>query len=112
MDNDVIIFDEGDVNANKGMAIVMMIIPILFFLPLVVDSMKQSAYLKFYSNQVLLFIIAYFAIGLVNIIPILGQIVFAVGAIALFVFWIIVLVAVCKGEGKKYPIFGNIEIIK
>ena len=31
-------FDQNDVNTNKGLAIGMAIVPVLFFLPLVMDD--------------------------------------------------------------------------
>lgn len=112
MSENEIIFDQEDVATNKWVPIVMFLIPILFFLPLVMEDKKNSAYCKFYSNQVLLYMIFSFAIGLVNIIPLLGQIIYAIAGIVMFIFWIIVLVGACQGKAKKFPIFGGIEIIK
>lgn len=107
-------FDQSDVEQNKSMvllsAILQIFIPILFFLPLV--CCKDSPYGKFYANQGLLLMLLYLGLTLVNIIPILGQIVCIVGAIAAFVFEIMNAVNASKGVRKGIPILGNIELIK
>lgn len=106
-------FDQSDVEQNKSMvllsAILQIFIPILFFLPLV--CCKDSQYGKFYANQGLLLLL-YVGLTLINIIPILGQIVFIVGIIAAFVFYIMNAVNASKGIRKGIPILGNIELIK
>ncbi len=43
-------FDTQDVTANKTLAIIISVIPILFFLPLVSPDMKKSAYLMHTAN--------------------------------------------------------------
>lgn len=48
--NEEIVFDQEDLNKNKTNGILMAIIPILFFLPLVSNDMKNSAFLKFRAN--------------------------------------------------------------
>ncbi len=107
-------FDQQDVAQNKTIvllsAILQIFIPIIFFLPLV--CCKDSAYGKFYANQGLLLIIMYVASGVINIIPILGQIACIVIGIASFVFAIMNAVNANKGIRKGMPIIGNIEIIK
>ena len=44
-------FSQEDANANKGMGILMSVFPFLFFLPLVVESQKNSEYLKFRARS-------------------------------------------------------------
>ena len=75
MDNEVF-FDQGDIEKNKTNGLLMTIIPILFFLPLVSEDMKSSSYLKFFSNQSLLVIVASVLSGIcgkiLGFIPIIG----------------------------------------
>lgn len=109
-----ITFDQNDVNSNKTLVLLTCIlcifVPILFFLPLV--ATKDSAYGKYYANQTLLLLLGYIAVTIVNIIPILGQIVWIVGMIALLVFYIMNAVNASKGIGKPVPFIGNFQIIK
>lgn len=111
-ENNEIIFDQADVDGNKWVPIVMLLIPILFFLPLVMEDKKNSPYCKFYSNQVLLYLIFTAVLSFVSVIPILGWIIGGIGGIMMFIFWIIVLVGAIQGKAKKFPIFGGISIIK
>jgi uncharacterized membrane protein len=90
---------------SKTMAILAVIIPVLFFLPLVVDP--KTAFGTFWSNQSLLLLLAYVVSGLLCFIFI-GYILY----VAVFVFWIMAIVSVCKGEMKPIPLIGEIEIIK
>ena len=103
-----IVFDAEDIQKNKGIAAVANI-PILFWLPLV--AAKDSPFAKFYANQGLLFLLAGIAVSIINVIPLLGQIVYIIAGIALFVFLIMNIVAAANGEAKEAPIFGSIKIL-
>ncbi|HOG01860.1 MAG TPA: hypothetical protein PK438_03320 [Clostridia bacterium] len=90
---------------DKTMAILAVVFPILFFLPLVAGNKDEFG--KFWANQALLL----FLLGIVASITaaiIIGIII----GIAEFVFWIIALIAVCKGEMKPLPLIGGIKIIQ
>ena len=115
MDNEVF-FDQGDIERNKTNGLLMTIIPILFFLPLVSDDMKSSSYLKFFSNQSLLVIIAAVLSGIcgtiLGFIPLIGWILgWAISALVL-VLYILNIVNAANGNGKKLPVIGGISIIK
>ena len=90
---------------NKTMAILAIVFPILFFLPLVAGD--KTDFDKFWSNQALLL----FLLGVVASITAAIIIGIVIG-IAEFVFWIIALISVCKGEMKPLPLIGGISIIK
>lgn len=109
-------FDQNDVNTNKGLAIGMAIVPVLFFLPLVMEDKKSSAFLKHVANQTLLMFILGAAstiiMTILAIIPIIGWIIDILLPIAIFVFWIINIVNAAQANGKSLPFIGNIEIIK
>ncbi|MBR6695247.1 MAG: hypothetical protein IKL70_02405 [Oscillospiraceae bacterium] len=88
-------FDQADVEANKTFSILIVIFNFLFFLPLVMEDKKGSAYLKYYANQAL---IAF----LFGFIPPLGTIC-----------WIILLVGILNGSYMSIPLVGDkLEIIK
>lgn len=105
--------DKADVEKNKAMAIVGYIIPILFFIPLISDG-KNSPFAKFHANQQLVLLIAAVVINIVGgIIPFLGWfIILPLGCIFLLVVAIMGIINASKGEMKKLPLIGGIEIIK
>lgn len=107
--NSLIEFDPADVEANKvaaGLAY------ILFFLPLIMAP--NSQYAKFNANQALLIVIGYFAAGIINIIPIIGNLISALSLAALGIFNIMGLVYGFTGKTKPLPFFDkiNLTIIK
>lgn len=90
---------------NKTMAILAVVFPVLFFLPLVAGD--KTEFDRFWANQALLL----FLLGVLSGVTAAIFIGIAIGILE-FVFWIICLVAVCKGEMKPMPLFGKITIIK
>jgi uncharacterized membrane protein len=92
-------------NAAGALAYVTIIPAIVF---LVVAPYNTNSYIKFHAWQSIFLGIAAFAIGIINVIPILGQIVFLLGMLALFVAWIIVILKASKGERYKLPVIGNL----
>ena len=102
-------FDQSDVEQNKTVVlltcILVIFVPILFFLPLV--ACKDSPYAKFYANQCLLILIGDIIAGATALIIIGGLI-----GIAVFVFAIMNAVNANNGLRKGIPLVGGIQIIK
>ena len=48
-----------------------------------------------------------FVVGFVNIIPILGQIIFLVVMLALLVLWVMCIINASQGKVFKVPVIGN-----
>lgn len=105
--------ENKDVEANKAMAIIGYILPILFFVPLVTDA-KNSPFAKFHANQQLILLLAAIAVNVIGtIIPILGWfIILPLGSLALIVIAIIGIIGAAKGEMKKLPLIGGFSLIK
>jgi uncharacterized membrane protein len=82
------------------------IIPAIIFL--VMEPYNRNSYIKFHAWQSIFLGIAAFVIGFINIIPILGQIIFLLGMIVLFIAWLMCLLKALKGERFKLPVIGNI----
>ena len=109
----------GD-DQKKIWGILGYIVGITFFIPLVIDSLKNNAYSKFHANQQLVLMIAGVALGIVlpiiAAVPIIGWIIALVGApvlwIVLLVFAILGIISASKGEMRPLPIIGGIKIIK
>lgn len=116
MNNEEVVFDQADVEKNKTTGILMSVFPILFFLPLVSEDMKQSAYLKFRMNQCFILIVANIVINVIsrilNVIPYIGGILAVLFSLVSLALYIINLVYACQGSGKKMPIVGGVEVIK
>jgi len=92
-------------NAAGALAYVTIIPAIIF---LIVEPYNKNPYIRFHSWQSIFLGIAAFAISFINIIPILGQIIFLLGMLVLFVAWLIVLLKALKGERYKLPFIGNL----
>ncbi len=90
---------------NKTMAILAVVFPVLFFLPLVAGD--KTEFDKFWANQALLLFLLGILAGVTTAI-IIGFLLYVVE----LVFWIMALIAVCNGQMKPLPIIGKIEIIK
>jgi uncharacterized membrane protein len=85
--------------------------PILFFLPLVTDE-KNNEFSRYHANQQLVFLLYWVVASAINIIPILGQLVFIILWIFGIVLLIMGIVNVVKGVQKPLPVIGGIELIK
>ena len=103
------VFTQEDIDANKTMGIIAYFI---FFIPLVVEPAKNSPYAKFHANQGLLIALLYVASMIVQIIPILGQIVGFVLWVAGVVFFFMGLISAINGEAKELPVIGQYKLIK
>jgi uncharacterized membrane protein len=108
---------KDDISEQKLFAILGYILPFLFFLPLVMDSSKHSAFARFHANQqlILLLIIAgvyilsnflmmILFVGLVFIMPLIN--------LAILALAIIGIINAAKGEMKELPFVGHFKLIK
>ena len=93
-------------NAAGALAYVTVIPAIIF---LVAEPYNKNPYIKFHAWQSIFLGIAAFVIGFINVIPILGQIIFLLGMLALFIAWVICLLKALKGERFKLPFIGNLD---
>ena len=108
--NESNIIDQQDIDANKGMGILMSLFYFLFFLPLVIESQKSSQYLRFRANQSLVLFIAGVACQIIAKIPLIGF-VGVLASLVVGVLGIINLVNACMGNTKPTPLIGTIKIL-
>lgn len=101
----------GNGDQHKALAIIGYIFPILFFIPLLTDA-KTNPYARFHANQQLLLLLLGIAITVVNIIPLLGQLIFAIGWIVMIIFAIIGIINAAQGNMKPLPVIGKFTLIK
>lgn len=111
-------FAPEDIQQSKGLIVLAVIFPILFWLPVV--AKPESGYAKFYANQILIYFCASIALNIANgilgfilgLIPILGGIlVFVIGlavSVALIAIWLFLLVNAAQGKAKEIPFIGGL----
>ncbi|HUI08592.1 MAG TPA: DUF4870 domain-containing protein [Verrucomicrobiae bacterium] len=106
--------DKSDAESNKALAIVGYIIPILFFLPLVIESSKNSPFAKFHANQQLILLIVGFALQIAGgLIPVIGwHVILPVGWVFVFVCVIMGVINAVNGQMKQLPLIGGFTILK
>jgi uncharacterized membrane protein len=91
-------------NAAGALAYVTIIPAIIF---LIVEPYNKNSYIKFHSWQSIFLGIAYCAIQVLWIIPIIGWLICLLAFPVFFIAWIIVLLKALKGERYKLPLIGN-----
>lgn len=107
--------ESTDVDNAKAIGIIGYIIPILFFLPLVMDDLKENSFAKFHANQQLLLLLAgvvgYLISSMLTIV-LIGLLLLPLVAIFLLVLAIMGILNVSNGEKKELPLIGGITLIK
>jgi uncharacterized membrane protein len=68
---------------------------------------KDSSYVKFHMEQSLALLVVAVVLSLINIIPILGQLIYLAGAIAVIVIFFIGIGNALGGRQLKLPIIGD-----
>jgi len=92
-------------NSASGLAYLTFIPAIIF---LVAAPYNQKPLIRFHAWQSIFLNIAWIAICMIGVIPILGWLIFGVGMLVLFVAWIMVLLKALKGERYKLPFIGDL----
>ncbi len=93
-----------DIEQNKLMAL-LSYLGILVLIPLL--AKKDSPYAQFHAKQGLVLLLGWIAATVINVIPILGQIVFVLCSIFLFVLFIIGIINALSGNVKELPLIGQ-----
>lgn len=92
-------------DSQAGALAYITIIPAIIFL--LVEPYNKNSFVRFHAWQCIFLYLVGFVIGFVNVIPILGQIVFLIAMIGLFVVWIMALIKALKGERWQIPVIGK-----
>ncbi len=92
-------------NVAGALAYVTLIPAIIF---LVMEPYNRNKFIRFHAFQCLFIYGVGFVLGVFNIIPILGQIVFLLGSLGLFIAWIICVVKAYGNEKFKLPVIGDL----
>lgn len=95
---------QKDIDENKLMA-VLGYLGLLLLIPLL--AKKDSAYAQFHAKQGLVLLIAYFACGIVMMIPVVGWIIGTLGMLGCFIFFIMGIVNAFSGKMNELPLIGK-----
>jgi len=68
---------------------------------------RDDKYVMFYAKQSLVLFIGFMGAWVINIIPILGQIISLVMHVVLIILWIIAIINSVSGQQKETPIIGQ-----
>ena len=90
-------------SAASGLAYITFIPAIIF---LVVAPYNQSANVRFHCWQSIFLGVFAFVIGFINIIPILGQIIFVIAMLGIFIIWIMCVIKAFGGQRFVIPVIG------
>lgn len=107
----------NDVGDHKLWAIVGYILPILFFVPMVIETSKHNMFARFHANQQLNLLIVWVVVQVV-----LGQILYmAIGGgmymlmpiinLGLLVLVVLGIINAAQGEMKKLPLLGGFSFL-
>ena len=103
-------FNQADVQKNNVIVAVCYVLPILFFVPILVD--KNSSYCRFHANQQLTLcifaIILSLVLAVVGLIPVLGAIIGVFVRICLVALYFALAYGAVKGMAVRIPFIGNI----
>ncbi|WP_312697845.1 DUF4870 domain-containing protein [Sphingobacterium mizutaii] len=107
MDRNELKLNEVKNQDNKGIGIISYLTWIGLLLAFILNREKNDPFVKFHIRQNLgLFVLGLVA-GVLHYIPAVGGIVAYVAFTALFIFWVIGLIAAINGKEKEVPIIGN-----
>lgn len=108
--DDSAMYDTQDIQDNKIWA-ALSYVGILFILPLIVNSGK-SRYGKYHANQGLILfltdIVAGIASAILQLIPVVGDILSALLSLCLLALMIIGIVNAVNGKAKQLPLIGGL----
>ncbi len=101
-------------DTKKLLGILGYIIPILFFLPLVMDNLKNDASAKYHANQqlnLLLFWIIGHVVASTLVMVLIGILLVPLVTIAGLVFMVMGIINVSKGAMKPLPVIGGFTLL-
>lgn len=106
-------FDPRDIEKYRVVAVLAYILPILFFLPIVMDS--NSTYNKHNANQSLSWLLVCIVLGVVSailgIIPFLGFVMNLLIDAAVIIVAILLAVFAYQGNAVKIPVIGDMLVV-
>ncbi len=97
-----------DSNVDNTVAVVAYITLIGFIIALIMHQNNKNSLGAFHLREMLGLIIFGVGLWIVSIIPFLGTVLYFVGAIGLFVLWVLGLINAVNKEMKPLPLIGDL----
>lgn len=101
------VVDEKTINDGKTIALIAYITVVGLIIAIILNNDKKNVFAAFHIRQALGIGLASMVIGVLNIVPYLGWLAFMVGAILLFIMWIMGFINALNGKMKPVPILGQ-----
>lgn len=95
------------VEEGKTIAIIAYLTIIGLIVAFVMNNEKKNTFASFHIRQCLGIGLTGLALGIVNVIPILGWIISILGSILVLIMWIMGLVSALNGQEKPVPVLGE-----
>lgn len=93
-----------DIDENKLLAAIGYV-GILCLIPLL--AKKDSAFCQFHGKQGLVLFVIWLVLSMINVLPVLGQLIWVLGSIVLLVLVILGIVHALNGEEWELPVLGK-----
>lgn len=95
------------VDEGKTIAIIAYITIIGLIIAFVMNNDKKNTFAAFHIRQCLGIALTGLALGIINVIPILGWLISIFGSLFILVLWIMGLVSALNGQTKPVPLLGE-----
>lgn len=95
------------VDEGKTIAIIAYITIIGLIIAFVMNNDKKNTFAAFHIRQCLGIALTGLALGIINVIPILGWLISIFGSLFILVLWIMGLVSALNGQEKPVPLLGE-----
>ncbi|MDT8346719.1 MAG: hypothetical protein RQ756_02875 [Flavobacteriaceae bacterium] len=92
---------------GKTIAIVAHITIIGLIIALILNSNQKNPFASYHIRQMIGLILTGIVLSAINIIPLLGQIIWFAGSLVLIYLWIMGLINAVNGQEKPMPILGE-----
>ncbi len=91
----------------KTKAIISHLFVIGWIIAVILNTSKKEEYASYYIKQNLGIIILGIALRILNVIPLFGPVLWVIGGVLLFVFWLMSFIWSIQGEMKPIPLLGD-----
>ena len=95
------------VEEGKTTAIIAYITIIGLIIAFIMNNEKKNSFAAFHIRQCLGIALTGLALGIINVIPILGWLISIFGSLFILVLWIMGLVSALNGKTKPVPLLGE-----
>ncbi|MFA5619551.1 MAG: hypothetical protein WDA08_04500 [Weeksellaceae bacterium] len=95
------------IEEGKTIAMISYLTLIGLIIAFVMNNDKKNSFAAFHIRQSLGIGLTGLVLSFLNVIPILGQLVFILGFVTLFILWVLGFIGALKGERKLVPILGS-----